>query len=680
MRFMNEHNSPEINNKNVASPLRHDIDGRFSRDGKIKTMNPKLKSFLENSIIVLFITFLLATDFILFAGSGNLTVFNNSIFPIKEITIIIFGFLITTSLIVYIIRNHPLLKASLSSFITFAIIFMLYKQFSLFPKIFTLGATTVSSYIILGLASAGICFVIFYNKQKIWHIALLIMSFILFLHVCTAYYNKDNHEEFIESYNSNVLGKGKDERYIYILLPNFTSYLYLASQKSNEAYSTREVMNGFYQKNNFTVYPKAFVPKISYLDNIVHSLNPQSNLSADAHILKTRMLSEYWRFHNIRREYINLKDNGLYDFYHEKGYNISAYKSRDFDMCHKNHELNVDRCIEKVNHPINIYDINISTSSKINILLMEWLASMRINHRLSGLYSVLTKFLDLEKTPMVGVNYNNLYVVGSTKTLDVLLNNIKQDKGKQAYFVFVDLPSDMYIYDEFCRIKPQNEWFNITSLPWLSSDLREERRTAYMQQTRCLFGEMQYFMDRMKEDDLLKNSTVVLMGISGIKNDFRCSPIKDFRTGFLANQMVGMAIYQHKNNAKNNVDWRFCSTNQLLNSFLQNKNMCDNKPDIGVHTKFASALNKSLNEYARDIKKSSVPYFDKWYERWLNNNILRKKQQNIDIKIIVSKKDIKTNALVDNTTKTTKSAEQSQNQEPTPNVIIEEVNFEEFGL
>ena len=67
----------------------------------------------------------------------------------------------------------------------------------------------------------------------------------------------------------------------------------------------------------------------------------------------------------------------------------------------------------------------------------------------------------------------------SIKTFDILLQNIEEDKGQQAYFVFVDLLSNMYIYNEFCQIKPTDEWYDISSLPWIKNDLSQQRQLAY---------------------------------------------------------------------------------------------------------------------------------------------------------------------------------------------------------
>ena len=106
--FMNDLNSEAPIQQNTAAPLYHDTSGRFSRKGKPVVVNEKTQAFFDNALIVLFITFLLSSDFILFSGSGNVEVFRNSIFPIPEVSFIILLFLVFSSLIVYFLRNFKL--------------------------------------------------------------------------------------------------------------------------------------------------------------------------------------------------------------------------------------------------------------------------------------------------------------------------------------------------------------------------------------------------------------------------------------------------------------------------------------------------------------------------------------------------------------------------------------------
>ena len=190
---------------------------------------------------------------------------------------------------------------------------------------------------------------------------------------------------------------------------------------------------------------------------MIRSLNPTSNELSFEHRLNTRLLDRYWSFHNIKNEYIFIKNNELYDIFKKKDYQISAYKSRDFDMCHQQHQFNVERCVEKINKPINLYNTQLPIMSRAGILAVEWIINMRLFDDASFIYNMISSVINIENIPMVGTNFNNLYVVNADKTFDVLFEDIKQDSGKQAYFVFMDLPSDMYVYDEYCQIKPQNK-------------------------------------------------------------------------------------------------------------------------------------------------------------------------------------------------------------------------------
>lgn len=685
---MNENNNPVVlpgqkGNTvvgNTAAPLYHDTEGRFSRKGKKPVINPKKMIFINNAIVALYIIFILATDLILFSGSGNIAVFRDSIFPIPEILFILLGFCLATGLIIYLLKGIPLLQNLLAAFITFSLVFVLYRQFSLIQQILEIGGTIIPSYMAFGIGLALICFGILSYGNVFIKILWLVAIGTLFVHVYSAYIGQHNQPEFIESYNSQKIGEGENKRFIYFMFPNLSSYIYLKSAHTDEAKRTNTIMQGFYQYNNFVVYPKAFAPEDDFLKNMVRAFNPESEESSRSNILRTRLLLEYWRFHNIRNDSINLKNNSLYTFFKDKGYLISAYKSRDFEMCRQNHETNVDRCIEKVNQPVNIYDVNLPMLSKANILLMEWIASMKITNNLSSIFSFLGSFVDLHNAPMVGIDYSNLYVVNSIKTFDVLLENIKQDKGKQAYFVFIDLPSNMYIYNEFCEVKPTDEWYDIASLPWITTDLSEQRSKAYMQQTRCLFGELEYFMQQMEKNNLLENTSIVIQGTSSV-NNFRPVMTGNFMDDFVANRLVSMAIYD-KSLKNKQLDWRFCPTNQLVNSFINNKNLCKKVPDLGVHEKVIISLNRLLNQLSEEIKLDYKPNFEKWYETWLTLNREKNDKTPIWIQRMEENKkteeqNIQTQEAQSNSTDI--SPDEDNTSVPDTSDVIQD-NDEDFGL
>lgn len=637
--FMNDIETTD----NAFSPLRQDDGKRFSRQGKKRQINPVIDMIIRSIIVCLFSTFLFASDFILFAGSGNLDVFNNSLIPVIEVIIIISGFMFISFVISFALSKYILAQGIYSSLIAFLFVYILFNQFSQINHYYYIGTISISLKIILSIIFAVITFLFINHEKKIYSLLLLVSVFVLFLHIYTSYMYKKNPIEFMETHNSMEEKDQQEEIYIHFYFPNLIGYPYISSLPYESSRKTKDIMIGFYQANNFTFYPRAFSNNYDYLDNMVGSLNPSSTESEDFHKMKTRLLSEYWRFYNLRREHIYLMNNEVYDLFRKNDYQISAYKSRDFDLCNKQHKNNVNRCIEKVNQPINIYDTEMNTLSKTNILLTEWLASTNLFNDMSAVYNFLSNiFLRLDKIPMIGIDYNNLYVINSIKTFDILSNHIIKDKGKQAYFVFVDLPSNMYVYDEYCKILPTDKWYNMSNMPWINTDYSEERVNAYMKQTQCLYGKMQSFLDKLKDNNKLNNAKIIVQGVSGV-NNFKNHKIANYVEDFMTNKTANLAIYDSKNN-KFGIDNSFCSTKKLLHSLLYRTQNC--KPDeetSKIHEQVKFNLYQNINKYAFTVKYDKKNVFQKWYNQWRimnpepiqtiigNNNVIKNTKEAVVI-------------------------------------------------
>ena len=598
-----------------VSPLNHDVDGRFSRKGtkKIKRAPSKWWTTL---IIILYTTILLATDLILFAGSGNIKVFDKSILPIPEVLMGFGCFFALMTLITVLFHKILELKSFFAGLITFAFIYAVFRQFSQIQQTVQLGSMSVPTSVIVGIVVGMIVFVVFVQDKLLYKVLLLTASLVMFGKIYMTYMRSMEPHEFVESFNNQQPDTSKRKLYIHFMLPNLVSYPYFSTLKHPEATRTRNIITGFYQKNNFKLYSQAYTPENEYLDNMIISFNPMSQKSSYDHILDTKVLSEYWRFHNLRDEYIYLKNNQLYDVFRKNKFQISAYKSRDFDMCHAKHKINVNRCIEKINQPTNIYSMTLSTWAKMKILFVEWFASLHVLNNMSSLYNTLATFANVDKTPMVGVNYNNLYVVNSTKTIDILYEDIKKDSGKQAYFVFIDIPSNMYIYDEFCRLKPQEEWFDMANLPWITTNYDKQRKLAYLQQTKCLYGKLQQFIDRLKEDNVWNDTVLVIQGTSGV-NNFQNYKQENFIDNFLSNRLVTMAFHD-KQMKTYQVNQSFCPTQSILTEYLFNR-QCKSS-NLGVHNSLIANLRAQLNRLTLGIHQDQTSKFDKWYSDWVDYN------------------------------------------------------------
>ena len=602
-------------NTGTVSPLNHDYDGRFSRKGTKKVKKAPSK-WWTTLIIILFTTLLPATDLILFAGSGNIKVFDNSVFPIPEVMMGFGCFFAVMTILVLLMHKQLGLKCAFAGLIAFAFVYVIFRQFSQIQQTIDFGDTSIQTSIIAGIAVGAIVFAVFAQERIFYKLLLLMASVVMFGKVYTTYMKNMEPHEFVESFNNQQADDSKRKLYIHFMLPNLVSYPYLSTMKLSEAVRTKNIISGFYQKNKFKVYSHAYTPEDEYLDNMIISFNPMSQKASVEHILDTKLLSEYWRFHNLRDEYIYLKNNQLYDVFRKNKFQISAYKSRDFDMCHAKHKINVNRCIEKINQPTNIYSMTLSTWAKTKILFVEWFASLHILNNMSSIYNTLASFVNVDKTPMVGVNYNNLYVVNSTKTIDILYDDIKKDSGKQAYFVFIDIPSNMYIYDEFCQLKPQEEWYDMANLPWISTNYDRQRKLAYLQQTKCLYGKLQQFVDRLKADNLWNDTVMVIQGTSGV-NNFQNYKQDNFIDNFLTNRLVNMAIHD-KQMKEYQVGQNFCPTQGILAEYLFNR-PCK-ATNLSVHNSLIANVHAKVNQLTKGMYNDQTARFDKWYRDWQDYN------------------------------------------------------------
>ena len=433
-----------MNNRRFRAPLIFDAE-KFSRFYK-KTDEIKIKNYKLGFITKSLYVFLLcAIDMVLFASSGSMTVFNNSFFPSFEIVMMLFILLAVSFGVIGACYKKITIQNIICCFVTFLFIIALFNQFyQLDPNAtfahMVLGSNAkqgwailyIGSHIIIALLLTGIfAFFLFNFSEKVFAgcVAVLAISFLVILQKDTLH-TKYEHD-FIELSNTKLTYKPdeKSRRFIYIMLPNLSSYKYFSTIKrplSDEAIS---LITGFYAKNNFEVYPNAFVENIDPFMNVVQSVNTFSNLYPDDHTLNHMILQKYWKFFNVNDEYVFLKNNQLFGSFRKAGYNISAYKSRGIDMCHVNYELNVDRCMEKINSPVNIYGSGMPAIDRLQLFFAEWLNSMNI-FSLKPLYHILDVFSAPDNLPLIGINYNNLYVINSIKTFDILNAKLCKPDGK----------------------------------------------------------------------------------------------------------------------------------------------------------------------------------------------------------------------------------------------------------
>ena len=602
----------------------------------------------------------MAIDLVLFTDSGNLNIYGGEYFLSSELLWPLGILLVITTLIMIIASFLRWAQNILCALIMCWFVVVLFNQFAQFDYNSFLGDYLKS---FLGSAVPGFLYnhssvivACFLSLLVLWflfctnlifltiYVLLFVIAFVGILRY--GFNNAGEQHDFIELYQSQLKNNADNhgEKFVYIMLPNLPSYKYFNMLATQDAKRVEQLMTGFYAKNNFEVFGNAYTKDDSYFMNMVRSVNLFSDDAPQNHVMDTMMIYKYWKFFNVNDEYVFLKDNQMFDTFRKAGYKISAYKSRGFDLCHKKHMFNVDRCTEKLNRPINLYSMNMSPLERSQMLLLEWLSSMKLFSDMSSVYQALRIFGEPQNMPLVGINYNNLYVINSIKTFNVLADNIIADKGRQAYFVYADIPSDMFIYDEFCQIKPRHEWINMENMPWVKVDNTVLKQRAYYDQTKCLFGKLQEFIDRLADENLLEKSVVIVEGMSSV-NNFRNKPYDDFVDDFVYDKLVTLAVKSpiKHTNVFNNI---ICESDSIVRHYLYKDKNCEGLAGINIHQSLKDNLLNKLAEL--DVTKKQAENneeaFNDWYASWYAINHMKLLEPVDVVKKDHQAEQIKTNA------------------------------------
>lgn len=624
----------------VDGPTPTSIKSRKSKN--VRRIKPKrdFTVYLFDWLVKgLMVALLFAIDFALFASAGNFEVYSSG-FTLSSPVIYVFAALAAVSLLfMFLISFSSFLQNILASFMFAVFVYIVLNQFALFDKYSYLaywaeqylGADVAMKFMgnsdIVTTIAAGVVAFIFLamteKKNVAYFTGILIVIFGGIL--ADEYFDRNNHKEFKVVYDNNIFPSKDGKKFIYIMLPNAGSISYLEDMKEinsdkEKVQKTMDIMLGFFAKNDFYLYPNAYVNEDDAFMNMAKSFNNLSDEEAKSFLASSVSMSGHWSFKNLNDEYVYMNQNQLYDVFKKAKYKISAYKSRGADMCTKNGYDYVDRCVEKINSPISFDSMNISSLDKTYILVVQWLESMGLFQNLKPVYTMLKAATNPDNLPMVGIKYSNLYVVDSPKTLDVAVKDIIKDKGNQAYFIFMDLPSNMFVYNEYCRVNNTSQWLDMESQPWVVNKNLFGKRTAYLNQTACLYGKLEQFMRKLKEADVLDKSVVVVQGLSGV-DDLKNVNEKLFIPVFKNKNLVTMAI-RDPLKKQFTIGNEVCSAPDILSQYLFKRGMCKEMHNLGLHIGAQKELKGMLNLFKPDEKmtENALKVFDIWYDDWLKVN------------------------------------------------------------
>ena len=617
--------------RHFRSPLTFESE-KFFRGHKNPQKHKVSRLIFGTLLKSLYMFLLMAIDLILFTDSGNLNIFGSNYVLAAELVGLMTLMLAVSTVLMVITSFSTWTQNIICALVTCWFSIVLFNQFAQFDtQTFLgeyvqnfLGSSTpqflyVGSYIVVSVLLSLLVLWLLWRANIIILACYLLLFAVAFIGILRHEVNNmRNQHDFIELYQSQLkdYSSEDDKKFIYFMLPNLAATKYFYSINDDKAQNVTKLINGFYAKNKFSVFSNSYNEENNSFINMVLAVNLFSNDSASNHILDTMMIYKYWKFFNVNDEYIFLKDNQMFDTFRKAGYKISAYKSRGFDLCHKNHVFNVDRCMEKLNRPVNLYSSNMSSIDRSQVLLIEWISSMKIFKDMSAIYQTLRIFGQPETMPMVGINYNNLYVINSVKTFDIVAEDVINDKGAQAYFVYADIPSDMFVYDEFCNLKPREKWVNMENMPWIKTDNSLAKRNGYLDQTQCLYGKMQEFINKLDNAGLLNKSVIVINGMSSV-DDFRKIPYDDFINNFLYDKMSMLAI-KSPNNKQLTIDNGICRTQDILRRYIYHDNSCKGLESVNIHQSLKDELQRKLQtlDITEEQAALNVPEFEKWYMKW----------------------------------------------------------------
>ena len=412
-------------------------------------------------------------------------------------------------------------------------------------------------------------------------------------------------------------GAERNGNLVYFMLPKFPSYQLLSNVRDHNFRELRDLMVGFYAVNNFEIYPNAFVKKDDTISNMIDIFNQiDYTSSASGHRAYSEFINN-WDFIHGGLDYFMLEENRLYDYLKESGYGISTYAMPGFNTCLKAGSMDTDRCVVKNYKTVPFYDNTKSVEQNIYTLLTEWILSIKDRN----LASVAKMFAGMSPLKGMKVSAENrrVSIEGAPELVNLAAEDYAQDKGGQIYMVYVDLPSDIYIYDEFCNIKPRKEWVALKDNSIQNGGI-DEKRKAYADQAKCLIGKLQEYMDVVNASYKNAKTDVIVQGVSNIRD---LAGMMAGRYGnFVKDQLVNLAIRKGKR-PKFLINANICLASDFTKTLIRYQDYCYSIDNMKLKTDEALNLKQNLinNSIIRGSKISNIAAnYQDWYEEYKQNS------------------------------------------------------------
>lgn len=579
---------------------------------------------------------LLALDFSLFANAGSYHLFSSAARLTPEAEWIYLGIAAVSFVIMLAASFSKSVENTVLSAVFALFVIALINQFAVFEKhsgllilfsgLFSDKVNAILyeyAFLIIGAAS----FVVFFTllkllkRQTLLYVTLGIAAVLGWI-LSEAYLNPSSQ------YFKTIVSSGEKqsqeegENLIFLSFNGLSSpnILKNIAKESKTPLITESLNNalGFFNQNNFTLYPNAMAKSTDAFQNLIASYNPQSEKNPSELILASTIKDSYFDFSTLQFEKSYLKENALYAFLKENGYNINVYQTRELDTCYVNSKLEASLCKEKVNTPINLSTDNLSTTQKSLFLTAQWLQSTgfvsSINPLLKGISYIAT---NKELRPL-NVDPNQLYAINAFKVFDQIAEQIDAQTGNQAYFAVIDLPSDTYVYDSFCRQKNVDEWISGADVPFVQTAL-DKKRTAYAEQVNCLYGALEKFMQQLQKSGSLDNTTLV---IEGLNVPQKLNRIEQDAYRQMQNKYQITLAVRSPETSQSSIDTSVCYVTDILASYLITHEPCQEFAPIRTTEENLEKIKtfvRSDNWTPEDLAQAKIS-FGEWFNGWAAHN------------------------------------------------------------
>ena len=284
-----------------------------------------------------------------------------------------------------------------------------------------------------------------------------------------------------------------------------------------------------------------------------------------------------------------------------------------FNTCIKGGSLNTDRCVIKSYKTVPVYDKNRTVEQNVYALLTEWILSLKIRD-LKSVAKMLAGMSPLKGIKVTAEN-RRVSLEGAPAVVDEAGEDFSRDKAGQVYMIYVDLPSDIYMYDEFCNLKPRKEWVALKDNSLANGGI-DEKRKAYADQAKCAIGKLQEYMDIVAESYKNAKTDIIIQGVSTIRE---LAGMTGGRYGnFVKDQLVNLAIRKGKR-PKFLINANICLASDFTKTLIRYQDYCYSIDNMNLKTDEALSLKQNLinNSVIRGSKISNIAAnYQDWYAEY----------------------------------------------------------------